>query len=148
MEGDDRVDREFPDGDALAHDLAVDLALDRHVDEDVALDLGDAAQPPIGRKAPVAPVIELETALWGEVLRCRFDPVLLKFPDPLFDLAATAQPVAATHGVDVDPETASGVEHCRSGWNAATTPRWREDHQGLITRMASGARFAVGRGHR
>src|SRR5947207_13918320 len=100
MESDDRVDREFPDGDALAHNLAVDRALDRHVDEDVAPDLGDAAQPPIGRQTAVAPVIELETALWGEVLRRRFDPVLLKAPDPLFDLAAAAQAVAATHGVD------------------------------------------------
>ena len=36
VEPDDRVDGERPDVEALAHDLAVDLALGRDVDQDVA----------------------------------------------------------------------------------------------------------------
>ena len=38
VEPDDRIDREVADGEVLAHDLAMDLALGRDVDEDVAAD--------------------------------------------------------------------------------------------------------------
>ena len=44
VESDDGIDRERPTGDALAHDLTVDLALWRHVDHDVAEERRGAGQ--------------------------------------------------------------------------------------------------------
>ena len=60
VEADDRVDRERPDVEALAHDLAVDLALGRDVDQDVAADLGRARQPPVGGQALLVAIGGLE----------------------------------------------------------------------------------------
>ena len=50
MEPDDRIDREGPDVEPLADDLAVDLALRRDVDQDVAAHLGGAGEAPVGGK--------------------------------------------------------------------------------------------------
>ena len=55
VQPDDRIDREVPDVEALADDLAVDLALGRNVDQDVAEHLGRAGQPAIGRHARCRP---------------------------------------------------------------------------------------------
>ena len=51
VEAHHRVDLEGPAGQLLAHDLAVDLALRRHVDDDVVADGGGAGQAPVGGQA-------------------------------------------------------------------------------------------------
>ena len=71
VEADDRVDREGPDVEALADDLAVDLALGRDVDQDVAADLGRARQPAVGRQALLVTVGRLESGEPRQVLRRR-----------------------------------------------------------------------------
>ena len=66
VEADDRIDRERPHVEALADDLAVDLALRRDVDQEIALDRGRARQPPIGGQAVLVAVGRLRAAANGE----------------------------------------------------------------------------------
>ena len=62
VEPDDRIHREVADGEVLADDLAVDLALGRDVDEEVAADRRGARQAAVGREALLGPVGRLELA--------------------------------------------------------------------------------------
>jgi hypothetical protein len=55
------------DVETLAYDLAMDLALGRDVDEDIATDLGGARQPPVRCQALLLAVGRLER---GERDRC------------------------------------------------------------------------------
>ena len=71
MEPDDRIDDEGPDVEALAHDLAVDLALGRDVDQDVAADLGGARQAAVGGQALLVAVRRLELGERRQVVRLR-----------------------------------------------------------------------------
>ena len=50
IEADDRIDLDRMGLRALADDLPVDLAFGRHVDDEIAANLGLAAEPPTGRK--------------------------------------------------------------------------------------------------
>src|SRR6185503_9155955 len=63
VQPDDRIDDEVAHG----HALAVDLALRRHVDEDVALDVRTAAEAPTSGKAAQAVVFVLVRATRREV---------------------------------------------------------------------------------
>ena len=50
IEADDRIDLDRMALGALAHDLPVDLAFGRHVDDEIAANPGLAAEPPAGRR--------------------------------------------------------------------------------------------------
>ncbi len=69
VEPDDGIEVEVADVEALADDLAVDLALRRDVDDDVALDVGDAAEPPLLGEALALAILDLDRAERGEVVR-------------------------------------------------------------------------------
>ena len=131
VERHDRIDHERPNGEILADDLPMDLALDGNVDEDVAADLGDAAQASVAGHSSPPPVVELESGLGRQVRLGRRDAVLREFADPLLDLAATTQPVAAAHGIDVDPQRPRRVEDRGAFREAAAPPRRREDDEGF-----------------
>ena len=62
VEPDDRIEVEVADVEALADDLAVDLALGRDVDDEVAPDVGHAAQPAAVGEALVGAVLGLDGA--------------------------------------------------------------------------------------
>ena len=62
MEPDDRVEVEVADVEALPDDLAVDLALGRDVDDDVAPEVGRAAEPPLVGEALAVAVLGLDRA--------------------------------------------------------------------------------------
>src|SRR6185295_1755475 len=95
VQPDDRIDDEVAHGHALAHDLAVDLALRRHVDEDVALDVRTAAEAPTSAKAAQAVVFDLVRATRREVRIRRLDSVLREGTLGGHDLASPAQAPAA-----------------------------------------------------
>src|SRR6185295_15731829 len=95
MQPDDRVDLEVANIDALAHDLPMDLALRRHVNERVAEEPRGAAQPAVGREAIAPVVLGLDLTRRRQVLGERRDPVLGERADALADLAATADPATA-----------------------------------------------------
>ena len=68
---DDRIQLERPGREVLAHDLLVDLALGRDVDDGVAEQRGRARQPAIGGQAVLGPIGRLDLAGRAQVLRRR-----------------------------------------------------------------------------
>ena len=83
VQADDRVHGEGAQLEALADDLAMDLALGRDVDEDVAADGGGAGQPAVGGEALLLAVRRLELRERREVARRRRDPVLRELAEAL-----------------------------------------------------------------
>ena len=130
VEPDDGVDMEVADVEALADDLAVDLALRRDVDDGVAEDMGGAGESASLGQALVGAVLRLDGVERAQVLRPRFDPVLGERADALLDLAAAADPAPAADRVDVDAECARRVEDGRPlGEPAAPTGRGEDDER-------------------
>ena len=113
MEADDRVDVEVAQLEALADDLAVDLAFGRDIDHDVAADMGRAAQPSPLLQPLLAAVVGLDRTERREVPGLRLDAVLREAADALLDLAAAADPPPAADRVDVDAECPGGIEDRR-----------------------------------
>ncbi len=143
VEPDDRVDLEVPDLDALAHDLAMDLALRRHVDERVAVETRRAAQAAV-RGEPVDPgVLGLDLRGWRQVVGERRDPVLGERAETLAHLAAPADPASAADRVDVDAERSCGVEDGGALREPPPPPRWGEDHLDA-GRLGHGRRLSPG----
>ena len=115
VEADDRVDLDRVRVGLLAHDLAVDLALGWHVDDDVAGDAAPCSRAAGPARGPRSAAYACSTALdRREVRGRRGDAVLgvLAFAD--LDLAAAADAAAAADGVEIDTEPARGVEHRRA----------------------------------
>ena len=137
VEADDRIDLERAHVEALADDLAVDLALGRDVDDRVAEKPGRTAQPAVIGEAARRAVLLLDRAPGRQVLRQRRDAVLREGAQALDDLAPAAQPAPTAGGIDVDAERAPGVQDGRAGREAAAPARRREDDERLL-----------GRGHR
>ena len=132
VEPDHRVHRECPHGEVLADDLAMDLALGRDVDEDVAADGRGAGQPPVGAEALVGSIGRLEVREPRQVIRPGGDAVLRERPDALRHLAAAADPAPAAHRIDVDTEGARRVEDRRALGEPAAATRRREDDQRFL----------------
>ena len=104
VQADHGIDDEVTDRDALANDLAMDLALGRHIDEDVAVDRGAAAEATIRGK----PAESVEFRFVGpgrrEMRAGRGDAVLRKLALTRSDLAAATQPAPAAHRIEVHAE--------------------------------------------
>ena len=129
VEPDDRVDRDRMGIRFLADDLAVDLALGRHIDHELALDAGRAPEPSLAAKPTLGGVRPLDGADRREVRSERHDPVLCVLAFAHLDLAAPTDPTSTTDGVDVDPEPPSGVEHRRARCETASPTRRGEDDE-------------------
>ena len=131
---------------ALAHDLPVDLAFGRHVDDEVAADPRLAAEPPAGRKgAALLDVALLDRAPRAGVSRARIQRVLGEGALGDVDLAAAADPAPAADGIEIDPEFSGGVEQARPvGERAALAGRGEDDpvfaHDGLAASAPARAR--------
>ena len=132
VEADDRVDDERPDVEALAHDLAVDLALGRDVDEHVAADGRGARQPAVGGQPLLGPIGRLQLGEGGQVARLGRDPVLRELAQTLRHLAAPADAAPAADRVDVDAERPRGIEDGRPGREASAPTRRREDDERVV----------------
>jgi hypothetical protein len=131
VEPDDRVDVEVPNVEALADDLAIDLALGRDVDDGVAANVGRAREAAAFGEALLGPVGRFDGIERREVLRARLDAVLREAANALLDLASTADAAPAADRVDIDSERPRGIEDGRLGRHAPTPARRREDDEGI-----------------
>ena len=120
------------DVETLADDLAMDLALGRDVDQDVAADLGRARQAPVGGQALLLAVGRLERGEGRQVVRLGDDPVLGERAETLRHLAATADATPAADRIDVDAERARRVEHRRALREPPAAARRREDDERVV----------------
>src|SRR6185295_18125344 len=105
------------------------LALGRIVDHELALDACGAAEPTARGEPAVGRVGTLDVAHRREVRGGGGDAVLRELALADLDLAAAADAAAAADGVDVDPETAGGVEDRRPGLEAPSPAGWGEDDE-------------------
>ena len=138
VELDDRVDLEVADlVGRLAHHLAVDLAVGRHVDDHVALHHRLAAQAPSVREALDPVVLLFGRGRAAEVGLARSDPELRELAGAERDLAAPADGAPAAHRVDVHSEAARRGEHRGAGREVAAVPRRHEDDSGPSRGFAS-----------
>src|SRR6185312_5666656 len=111
MEPHDGVDVEVAHVEALANDLAVDLALLRNVDQAVGTDRGRASEASVRLEPLLCAVAGLHVPERREAFRRRRDPVLRKRPDADRHLAAATDAAPATDRVDVDPQRTGRVEN-------------------------------------
>ena len=65
IEAHDRIDLDRMGLGALAHDLPVDLAFGRHVDDEIAANPGLAPEPPAGRESAALVGVALSTSPQG-----------------------------------------------------------------------------------
>ncbi len=125
-----RVERDVPMLGALPDHLAMHLALGRHVDDEVAPDLGLAAEPAaLCKRLELAPlaIASLDFSDRGEVPGTRGDRVLGKFTLGAGHLATPAQAASAAYRVHVDTETPRRIENRRTDREYAAPPRRREN---------------------
>ena len=128
VQPDDRIDVDRVLLGALAHDLAVDLALRRHVDDELAANLGLAAEPPPRRKrSALIGIALLDLAPGARVRGVRGDRVLGEFALGDVDLAAPANAAPAADRIEIDTERARRGEQARSCRELAPLARRQED---------------------
>ena len=124
------IDGVVPGLGALAHDLFMDLALGRHVDDDIALDQCRAAQPAAVRQAAAGGVAGLLLPRRTQMAGRALDPELGEVTGAGLHLAAAAEAAAPAHGIEIDADGARRVEHrCAGGEPPALAGR-REDDEG------------------
>ena len=144
-----RVDLEVADlVGRLAHHLPVNLAVGRHVDDDIAAHHCLAAQAPAVREPLDSVVLLLRRGHVSEVGFPRLDAELCELAGAERDLAAPADGTPAAHRVDVHSETAGCGEHRRPGGKVPAAPGGHEDDPGHRGALRLGC-FAheVGPGH-
>ncbi len=124
---DDGIDDEVANRHALPDDLAMDLALGRDVDEDVAVDRGPAAEPAVAGEAAQSVVLRLVGTWRREAGARRPDAVLRELTLAGPDLAAAAQAAPAADRVEVDAEGSGSIEDRRPVGEAAAPPGRGED---------------------
>jgi hypothetical protein len=108
--------RPFPD------DLAVDSALRRDVDDDVADNTHLTAQPVALSEWPCSPVVRLDLVRCGDA--CLVEGDTLRGAEPY--LAAPADAAAATDRVEVDRQGAGGIEDIDPSGEVALPTRGSE----------------------
>src|SRR6185369_16402499 len=127
MEADGGVELDRDRLDRLAHDLAMDLAVSRHVDDDVAEDVRRAGEASSLRQRLAFAVAPLDLREGRQMVGARDDAVLGELALSQIDLTASADAAPAADGVDIDAERARCLEHRRSERKAAALSRRRED---------------------
>ena len=115
--------------DRLAHELAMDLALRRHVDDEIAQHAGGTGEPPAGGERLAPRIGRLDLGEGREVLVQGRDAVLGELALAEGHLAAPANAAAAAHRIDVDAERARGAQDRRAERKAPAPARWREDDE-------------------
>ena len=124
------IDGVVPGLGALAHDLLVDLALGRHVDDDIAPDEGRAAQPAVVRQAAAGGVAGLLLARRAQMAGRALDPELGEVAGAGLHLAAPAEAAAPAHGIEIDADGARRVEdRCAGGEPPALAGRREDDER-------------------
>ena len=126
-----RVELDIAQLGALAHDLLVNLAVGRHVDDRIAEQQRLAGQAAARLEAALVVVAGLDLAPLAQVLGAADDAVLGELADALDDLAAAAEAAAAADGIDVDAQAAGRLQHRRADGKRPRRP------EGVNTTRAS-----------
>ena len=127
----DRIELDGPHLRALAHHLLVDLAVGRHVDDEVALQQRRAAEAaPVLEAAPIG-VALLDGAESREVGRLRVDAELGELALADLDLAAPADAAPAAHRIDIDAEAARRLQDRRPQRKPPALARGHEHDEGI-----------------
>ncbi len=113
---------------ALAHDLTMNLALRRHVDDEIAAELRLTSEPAARLQRPAL----VDIALLDRIPRRRvilrgIERMLGEFALHDLDLAARADAAPAAHGIEIDAELARRFEHAGSVLELAALARRRKD---------------------
>ena len=116
----------------LADHLAVDLALGRNVDDDVALHGGLAAEPAALLQAAHPVIAGLDRVPFRQRVLAHGHPVLGEVAIGRGHLALGADPPAAADGIEVDAQFAGRRQNRGSDRETAPFARGREDHQGMV----------------
>ena len=120
---------------ALAHDLPMNLAFGRHVDDEIAANPGLAAEPSAGGERPaLRGVAALDLAPRRHMIRARMNGVLGEIALGDVDLTAAANASSAADRIEIDAERARGFEHTRAfGELAALSGRRENDAMGHLS---------------
>ena len=106
MKADDRIDGEGSHTGPLPHHLTMDLAVGRHVDDDVVDDVRSTAQTVALAQRSPALIVDLGGAGCGEPVGTGLDPG----PAPDDHLTSAADPSTPAHRVEVDSKGPGRVE--------------------------------------
>ena len=111
IEADDRIDLDWMRLRALAHDLPMNLAFGRHVDDQIAANPGLAAEPSAGGERPaLRGVAALDLAPRRHMIRARMNGVLGEIALGDIDLTAAANASSAADRIEIDAERARGFQ--------------------------------------
>jgi hypothetical protein len=111
IEADDRIDLDRMRLCALAHDLPMNLAFGRHVDDEIAANPGLATEPPTGRKrSALRGIAGLDRSRRRHVIGAGMNGVLGEIALCDIDLAAAANASPAADRIEIDAERARRFE--------------------------------------
>ena len=124
----DRIDLDRMRLGALAHDLPVDLAFGRNVDDEIAAYPGLAPEPPAGgESAALVGIAALDLAPRRDMSGARADRMLGELALGDVDLAAAANTPPAADRIEIGAELAGSGEQARSIGELAALARGGED---------------------
>src|ERR1700722_16821057 len=128
MQANNRIDIDRMRLRALAHDLAMHLALGRHINDEIAEDARLAAESAARRQraALVDPAL-LHRAPWRHMIFRGKQRVLGEFALRDIDLTAPADAAAAADRVEIDAESARDLQHAGAVGDFVAFARRRED---------------------
>ena len=101
---DNWIDRNVTINNSFAHDLPMNLAVCRHIDDQIAFNFGLAAQPPISRHIALFGIAQFDSGRFAEVGCGRCNPVFGEFAFADQNLTAATHTIATANTVDVNSE--------------------------------------------
>ena len=119
-------------GGRLAHDLAVDLAFGGHVDDDIAHDLGLAAEAAAFLEPAHAVIAGLDLVPVAERAVAHGDAVLGEIAVGGRDLAFGADAAPAANRIQIDAQVPRGGQDRGAGGEAAALAGGGEDDEGVL----------------
>src|SRR5579872_6896680 len=140
VEAHDRIDLDRLRFGALAHDLALNLRIRRHVDDEIAADFRLAAEAAaVLERSALLDIALLDAVPGRDVIGRRDDAVLGEMARRDLDLAAAANAAAAADRIEIDAEAAGRFEHARAFRQALALARRREDNEMIAQHLLPGA---------
>ena len=132
VQADRGIDGEVARLGALAHDLLVNLALGRHINDEIALDERRAAQPAALGEGAAGGIARLPLARWAQMVGRTLDPELGEVARARLDLTAAAEAPAPAYRIEIDADGAGGIEDRRAdGEPPALAGRGEDDERGF-----------------
>ena len=116
----------------FSNHLFVNLAVGRHIDDDVAFDLGVARQTATLNQGSLAVEAALHLGERTQARRTGCQAVLGKVTLGHHHLAAATNAAAATDRINVHAQRAGGLQHGRADAKAPSAARGGEDNQRVV----------------